>query len=362
MIVLFCDNLTSQSGWGKYTRDILDILKSKKNLENIIVICSKKNKDIQFKQYNFLRPPGEYLSNPFLIFLDIRKIKNLFSQFSSDYKIIHFTVEPYVLFLPFIKNFFDKKIITVHGSYSLILYHSRKLKFLFKIAIKYINSIIYVSHYTKKKVKHIFINSNSKQKVITNSIPFQNRPIVHKKKNYFISIGSIKPRKGHHHLIPVIKNLKKNNSNFKLDIIGSIEDRLYYEILKKKISKEKLGNFIKFTDFINEKNLENKLKKSKLLILLSDDVGNKFEGFGLVYLEALNYNMHVVISKKSGASCLKIPYKSGIISEPSNYRKICNYMQDVIDGNININYKFNKNFLKKSFSEYKKKIKLIYKY
>ena len=103
------------------------------------------------------------------------------------------------------------------------------------------------------------------------------------------------------------------------------------------------------------------MKYSKLLILLSDDIGDKFEGFGLVYLEALYYKLHVIISKNSGANCLRIPYESGIISEPKNYKKISKYVEDIINSNIKIDYKNNQNFLIKSFDIYRRQIKSLYK-
>lgn len=358
MLILFCDNLKSQSGWGRYSRDILEIIKHRKD---VIVICHKKNKKLNFLQYNLLRNPIEYLKNPFLIFIDVKKIKVLLSKFSLEENIAHFTVEPYILFLPFLKNFFNKNIFTAHGSYSLILYKSFRVSILFKISIKYLNLVIYVSKYTKRKLKEIFANPVIKTRVIINSIYFKKFLNQTRKKNYFISIGSVKPRKGHHHLIPVIKDLiKKKYNNFLFEIIGSIDDRIYYQYLKKRVAEEKLGKFLKFKGFLSDKELKNKMKHSKLLILLSDDIGDKFEGFGLVYLEALYYKLHVIISKNSGANCLRIPYASGIISEPKNFKKISKYVEDIINSNIKIDYKNNKNFLIKSFNIYRREVKSLY--
>jgi glycosyltransferase involved in cell wall biosynthesis len=359
MIILFCDNLKKQSGWGRYSRDILEIIKHRKD---VIVICHKKNKKLNFLQYNLLRNPIEYLKNPFLIFIDVKKIKVLLSKFYLENNIAHFTVEPYILFLPFLKNFFNKNIFTAHGSYSLILYKSFRVSILFKISIKYLNLVIYVSKYTKRKLKEIFTNPVIKTRVIINSIYFKKFLNQTRKKNYFISIGSVKPRKGHHHLIPVIKDLiKKNYNNFLFEIIGSIDDKIYYQYLKKRVAEEKLGKFLKFKGFLSDKKLRSKMKYSKLLILLSDDIGDKFEGFGLVYLEALYYKLHVIISKNSGANCLRIPYESGIISEPKNYKKISKYVEDIINSNIKIDYKNNQNFLIKSFDIYRRQIKSLYK-
>lgn len=79
------------------------------------------------------------------------------------------------------------------------------------------------------------------------------------------------------------------------------------------------------------------MANAKLFILLSDDFNYQFEGFGLVYLEALNNGLYVVISKKSGFSNFKIPYNCGIVLKPNNYSEISNYLKKIVNNKIKIN-------------------------
>ena len=38
--------------------------------------------------------------------------------------------------------------------------------------------------------------------------------------------------------------------------------------------------------------------------MLSEKIGNHFEGFGIVYLEALSFGLPILVSKESGAKDL----------------------------------------------------------
>ena len=335
MIIFFCDSIKNNTGWSSY---LFNVYKCLPNKNDIVIICNKINNSVKVKQYSLLRSPLDYSSNPLLIFFDVFKIFFFIKKINNNSLILHIICEPYILFLPFIYKFFNKIILTAHGSYSLILNYSLRTNFFFKISLKFINQVIYVSEYTKKKVYQIFNNHNIKNLVIDNAIEPTSRIVLSKKKNNFISIGSVKPRKGHHHLIESINHLVKMNcKNFHLTIIGAIDDLNYLKQLNKKIYEYNLKNYITFAGFLNNSKLKRQWKNAKLLILLSDDFGNQFEGFGLVYLEALNNGLNVVISKNSGFSNFKIPQNSGIVLKPDDYLGISNYLEKIVNNKIQTN-------------------------
>ena len=105
---------------------------------------------MKIKQYDILHEANEYLSNPLKIILDAYKIKKILQTLNIKSK-LHITVEPYALFVPFIKNDIGKIFLTLHGSYFFKLQKNFISSFLFKKAIKSINKIVFVSNYTKKK-------------------------------------------------------------------------------------------------------------------------------------------------------------------------------------------------------------------
>jgi len=361
MIVFFSDTLGDESGWSKYSFDIINIIKNK---ENVLVICVKKSLNSNVKQLELLRDPIQYVKNPFLVLIDFYNIYKVLKEISlEDNSILHITVEPFIFFLPFIKKFFKKKILTVHGSYSLILYNALRSKSFFKFSLKFLSSVVYVSPYTKKKTNYIFSYNFLDKKIIYNSIkPTPTNNLLKKKKNQFLTIASIKKRKGHHHTIEVARKLLESGcKDFCFKIIGSISDKEYFEILRKKVKEYKLNKFVFFQGFLDSKNIKKEIIKSKLFIMLSEDYFDYFEGYGLVYLQALNNGLNVVISKESGASHLKIPYSTGIVCAPNDYSSIVRYLKNIIESKNKKNFIFHNNFLSKNWENYKKKIFSIYK-
>ena len=92
--LFFTSQLDFKSGWGTLTINYINEFEKK----NVIVFCNKKNSTFNYKQYEILRKPLDYIKNPFLIFIDYFKIKNILSKYTT-YKIYsHFPVEPYCQF------------------------------------------------------------------------------------------------------------------------------------------------------------------------------------------------------------------------------------------------------------------------
>ena len=92
------------------------------------------------------------------------------------------------------------------------------------------------------------------------------------------------------------------------------------------VKSYKLEDFCKFKNYVSEKNKKKLFLDSNLFILLSEDIGNSFEGFGLVYLEALSYGTPVIISKKTGASDLKVNKNNGLLVHPKQYKLIAKFI------------------------------------
>ena len=100
----------------------------------------------------------------------------------------------------------------------------------------------------------------------------------------------------------------------------------FFKNIRDRIKKYSLENHIDIKKHVSEKEKRKLFIKSNIFILLSENINNKFEGFGLVYLEALSYGLPVVISSDSGASDLNINKFTGLISKPNNFDKISKFI------------------------------------
>ena len=363
MIVIVCENLNDDTGWGTYANHYS---KTVNLFENVIIICNKKNKKLKIKQYDILHNSREYIQNPIRIIQDAFKIKKLISKINHQLT-FHVVVEPYALLVPFLKKNLYRVYITFAGSFFANLAFKEKfiIKFLFKQALKLSDKAIFISIYTKKKINKDLQKINKiKTSVLKMSIDFiKRKPKIKKNKTFnILCLSAIKERKGQLNLIKSIKILKKKTENFKVIFAGLVYEQAYYEKLKSEISKSGLSKKIEFKGFVDKKEKHKLFKKSDLFVLLSEDSKKGFEGYGLVYLEALSYGLPTIVSSQSGCSEINFKNSTGIVVNPRNYKKISKFIYSITKKDISkISNRCIEIASKKDWKYRRKEIEKLYK-
>jgi len=358
----FTTRLDYKTGWGTNTINYLKEF----DKENIVVICNKKNLKHNYNQYNILHQPSEYLKNPFLIFFDYLKLSKILRKYENYRLYSHFPVEPYSLILPFIKNFFISNIFYAIGTYTLELQSNIRTKLIFYFAKKSFDKVVFLSSFSKFNIENKINFNSTKTKIIIN-------PIINLKKNKnlkikkfnnktILSVGEIKPRKGYHYLIEVLNIINnKFRKNYDLIIIGKSYNQNYLNELKNTIKKYKLEKNVKFKKNIDENKIKDFFKKSNIFVLLSKKIGNFFEGFGIVYLEAMHYGLPIIISKESGAKdLLKIDKKISAF-KPDNINLISKKIIEITNNKKKNYTKLGNTVLKNHFYLNKNKFKNLYR-
>ncbi len=358
--LFFTSRLDFKSGWGTLTINYINEFEKK----DVIVFCNKKNSTFGYKQYEILREPLDYVKNPFLIFIDYFKIKNILSKYST-YKIYsHFPVEPYCLFLPLISKFFYSNIFYAIGTYSLELDENYRTKFLFYLAKKKFQNIIFFSSFTKNNIERkIRFNYTKFKKIINPTIIIKSNKQQKKfEKKTIICVGEIKPRKGYHYLIEVLVRINRYyKKNFNLILIGKSNNSNYQDRLNLIVKKNYQSKNVKFLTNISEEKLKFYYQKSHLFTMLSKKIGNHFEGFGIVYLEALSFGLPILVSKESGGKDLSNINKN---IKTFNPKKIDNIAKEIIKITNNtklMSFNYNFNILKDHNNTNKLKLKKFYK-
>ena len=335
------------------------------NKKDIVVICNQKNQKQKYLQYNVLHKPLDYIKNPFFILKDYFKVKRIIKRYNKYKLYSHFTVEPYALLLVLISKFFISNTFYAIGTYALELHQSYKTKFLFNFAKKFFNKITFFSSFTKSNLEEKINFKNSTVKKVINPIIYLKEKNIKSKKfknKTILCIGEIKPRKGYHFLIKVLSELNNvYNKNYNLIIIGNLDNFAYGNKLKNLIKKFNLQKKVKILTNVNEKELSFYYKKSHIFTLLSKKHGNHFEGFGIVYLEALYYNLPIIISKESGAKDL-ININSNLKTfSPNNYKKIAKEIIRLTNNKNSIKPNYYRNILIKHCNINKMKLTKFYK-
>ena len=353
MNIFFCYHLNKYSGWGTLSSNYISMFEK----NNAIILCNKANLQLKFKQYEVLKDPLKYLKNPFLVLIDSFKLIKIIKEIKNNSKkeiSAHILVEPYVLFLIILNIFFKKKIFYCIGTYSNILTSSLKFKIIFRIISSYFTHLIFLSSYSKKIIINKIYVKKSCKILVLNPIIKLTTAVNSKKKNNFniISVGAIKERKGYHHLVEVMDILiNKFKLLIVLNIIGEVNEGLYFENLKNKIKNYKLENNIFFTGKISNHKLDSFYKNCDVLALLSNRTGHHFEAYGIVYLEALAKGKQVIISKDSGGIDIKKIDKRIFVEKPNSYMRISNFIKNIYNGKTIITPKENIQIYKKSYEK-----------
>lgn len=108
-------------------------------------------------------------------------------------------------------------------------------------------------------------------------------------------VGTLIPRKGLHRLLKALHSL--GGRPFRLDVVGSEEaDRRYAAAIRGEVRKLGLEGRVQFHGALAGGNLEERFRAAQLLV-----VPSSYEGFGIVYLEAMGFGLPVIASA-SGAT------------------------------------------------------------
>lgn len=216
-----------------------------------------------------------------------------------------------------------KKAIWIHNDIPIKLKEEAKyrvLHFFFKKKYKYFDVFCAVSQGALDSFKTIENYEKKEYCVIPNLIDTQeikekmkeNCDIkIDKNKLNIVTVGRLCHQKGIDIMINNLKELTKFRKDFHLYIIG---DGPLKTTLEKQINKLEMNNYITFLG--NQKNPFKFLKEMDLFYLSS-----RYEGQGMVILEAMAVGLDILIPKHLEKYCPPIKGHNNVINYLKNYKK-----------------------------------------
>ena len=295
-ICFLTSELSSKNGWSQYSVSVIRQAKEKGIDCRVLVSEKNQSKLDGIEIYPVLPPLGSRIGKVFSLLRNFFKIRKLIEECD----IVHSLIEPYgpIAFLCGRKPFF----ITLHGTYAVTPFKKRYLRNLYSKTYQKAAGIICVSRFTKKEfLKNIQLDNVS---VINNGVDFkkfQKEGFIKKDLNV-ISVGALTFRKGYHISIPAIAKVKEKEPGLKYLIIGNQKNQNYFKHLKKLVESYKISDNIIFRENISEEDLVRSYYQSSLFLLTPVNIEfGKFEGFGLVYLEANACGRPVIGTYNCGA-------------------------------------------------------------
>ena len=275
----------------------------------------------------------------------LKKLMRIISENEGDIDLVHIHSALDIGIAYSIANINMPYVITEHSTkYSRGLINNTQKKYLGNV-FENAERVLVVGNGLKKEVsKYIDIN---KIDVVPNLVkmPKVNTDNIKKddsEKFRFFSLGFLTYKKGMDLLIEAFNLGKDNFKNVELLIGGSGEEIKNLKVL---IDKYDLSDNIYLLGELNREEVAKNMQECDCFILAS-----RFETFGIVYIEAMNYGKPVIASITGGPDTF-LNEQCGILVENENVEEIKNAMIKMISNYSKYDTGYISKFCEDNFSE-----------
>ena len=318
-------NLINGINYNKY--DVTLMLENKSG-----ELLSRINKEVYIKQYKVYDFKLKYISK--LLNITKRALYSLFNYKNYDFSCCYATYSYCGNKITKISS--NNSCIFVHGNYKYVYKNEEQTREFFDTRrLNEFRRIIFVSNESRSDYLELYPEHSNKTMVINNFVDVDR--ITSKSKEEV----NIERKKGTKLLVFVgrldeeskritrILDMAKQIEKVSVWIIGDGKDKEMYE---KIIKKDKLKDKVKLLGSIQEP--YNYMEKADYIVLTSD-----YEGFPVVYLEALALNKEIITTIPVSDERIDIKKRANIISKDKYIEEVREIISRVKKNNDKINLK-----------------------
>lgn len=217
------------------------------------------------------------------------------------------------------------------GTYSIPPKKGLLKKLIFFWIYRRVKSVLCISFYTASRIKErlpfsvpMSVVHPATDPLPSVSLDVREKFLISKDKGpIFITVGEVKERKGQRDTLVGLARLKEKFPNFLYLIVGGQDDRRYVSSIFE--TAKELGvadNVMGITDAKTDEDLAGLYSIADIHFLNSNNDGDHFEGFGLVFLEANQFSVPGIGSSGCGIEDAVNDGVSGIVVEQKNHEGI----------------------------------------
>jgi glycosyltransferase involved in cell wall biosynthesis len=139
-------------------------------------------------------------------------------------------------------------------------------------------------------------------------------------------------RKGLHTLVEAVSLLRRDGLEIRCDIVGQSPGLSRYPTqLRRLIERLGVSHAVTMLGRVSEGELEGLYAGADLFTLPSEHDGQRFEGLGLVYLEALSWGVPVIGSYESGAEDVIVHGENGLLIRPGDVPGLAAAIRSILE-------------------------------
>jgi glycosyltransferase involved in cell wall biosynthesis len=316
-------SMSIKGGVRNYILNLVkEISKIDKNNEYHIYYDSEKN----LGSFNYKKFKETLIKNNSRILIPFWEQIKLRNRIIKDkINVFHGMKNTVPIWLP--KNI--KSIATIHDLTPFIfkkevgIFDYFYWKFFIPRTIKKASRIIVISESTRRDVKELFPKYKEKIELTYLGRPSKkiNPPLA--KKNFFLIVGAMRPRKNLIGVVKAFKEITKKYPSFKLYLVGK-DFNNYKKIVEMEVKKLGIEKNVLIKGYASQNDLNRYYSFSKGYIFTS-----LYEGFGLPILEAQSRGCPVVTSNIS--SMPEISGEGAILVDPYKINEISKAMSLLIE-------------------------------
>lgn len=231
----------------------------------------------------------------------------------SDCDVLHVIAEPYSVLGAWSAGP-RPLVVTAHGTYVPQTIRRRLVGGLYRRAYRRAH-LIAVSEYTAAQVRATL--PGAAVTVIRNGVHVDRFQVVvsapAKRGPTVLATGGVKTRKGTHILVAAAARVREQVPDLQVIVTGRQDDPAYLARVQQQIADAGLSDCVHLPGMVPEDELIGWYQHADVFALPSLNVGQKFEGFGLVFLEASASGLPVIGTRGSGVEEAIVEGETGLL-------------------------------------------------
>ncbi len=298
---LLASDLSHRHGWAHHCLSLIQALQHAG--VQMTVITSHNGPDVDELEQHRLLPDTNPMQKNLLLHTLTRAPE--VGRLLRDCDLVHAMIEPYAPVGAWVaagRPF----MVTAHGSYIDLLTRRRQpVGTIYRWAFKRARPIVCVSRYTARVIGEIL--PGARLDVINNAVDpahFADLPknAVEKRGPTVLAVGAVKLRKGTLELVRAMNAVREAVPDVQCILIGSTDaEPGYSHQVAAEINVLGLQDCVHLLGHVPEETKLAWYGAADVFALPSMHVGRRFEGFGLIYLEASASGLPVIGTLASGA-------------------------------------------------------------
>lgn len=336
-ILLLSNTNNVKNGYGNLTHQFCTYLKNK-GVDFTLLLPKEEPK------YSYVNYGVEYVLPPYIFDLKTKKVlEYLQFSYATDADIVHSITEfPYcVIAARMAKKNKKPLVIQSAGTYGVkpLLYFPDKLFLTW--SYNQAKVITPISAYTGEMIKKLS-GTKIPMEIIRPGVDFKKFDVAvdtseikarYRGKKIILTVGVLKPRKGHDVVIKALALLKKERDDFVYIIVGSFGEGRdkYYEELTSLVSENNLKDNVVFVGEVPERDLLQHFHACDIYIHTPRVIHMNFEGFGMVYLEAGACKKPVIAADSGGVRDAVVENETGLMVPENDPEKTAEALKKLLD-------------------------------